>query len=390
MLRNRITYAFVLVLAALALVRSNSPVAFAALVVMVAVPAACYAAARVAAQSTKLSFSIPAACTVDQSLGMSIDVTRRQGFLKGRVRLSFDIHNLLMRSVGQQEITLGLGAGAEERYVLPMSTVCVGHTVITLAKAQVSDPLGLFSLPLHNAVFEGSYTVYPRLVDLSVESAHSARFSHAGFTYDTRRKGNDPTELFDLRGYEEGDTLTAIHWKLSAKMDDLVVRESSHPTDYDIVLLCDAHVCDITDLDHIALLNATMSLTASVSVGLCRQGQGHSVAYTDEGTLTAEPVDTMASFEEMLDVLMSSPLPLSPTMDTTPFLIYKRDHSVTKTVFITDIINEELLVHLGELTDLSVLQVSAEGEALVDSGGAYLLSHIPVDAVGTRIKNVML
>ena len=390
MLRNRLTYAAVLIIAILALIRSNSPVAVAAVVLLLVIPAVAYGMARLTAKGTELSFEVPFACSVGQSLSMGITATRQLGFLKGRIQLCIDTHNLLMRSVGQQEVTLALGYGNTETYALPMRTLCCGHTVVTLAKACALDPLGLFSVPLSSAAFEGSYTVYPRLLDLSVESAHSARFSLSGFTYDTRRKGSDPTELFDLRDYEQGDALHTIHWKLSSKFDHFVVRESSHPTDYDIVLLCDAHVCDITDLEHIALLNATMSLTASVSIAMCRQGQGHSVAYTDDETLTAQPVDTLASFEEMLDVLMSAPLPLSPTMDTTPFQIYKRDHSVSKTVFITDVINEGLLVNLGELTDLSVLQVTSDDAESYDESGTYLLSHIPVDAVGERIKNVVL
>ena len=45
--------------------------------------------------------------------------------------------------------------------------------------------------------------------------------------------GNDTAEVSELREYQEGDELKAIHWKLTSKMDRLIVREYSDSTRYD-------------------------------------------------------------------------------------------------------------------------------------------------------------
>ena len=53
-------------------------------------------------------------------------------------------------------------------------------------------------------------------------SADSDRFS-------TYKKGDDPSEIFDIREYADGDKIQRIHWKLSSKTGDLMVKEGSLP-----------------------------------------------------------------------------------------------------------------------------------------------------------------
>ncbi len=46
------------------------------------------------------------------------------------------------------------------------------------------------------------------------------------------------SETFDIREYRP-PTPASIHWKLSSKMDKLMVREASHPSNYDVFVLVD-------------------------------------------------------------------------------------------------------------------------------------------------------
>ena len=42
-----------------------------------------------------------------------------------------------------------------------------------------------------------------------------------------RDRGYDPSELFDVREFQNGDRLQSVHWKLSARTDELMVKELS-------------------------------------------------------------------------------------------------------------------------------------------------------------------
>ena len=51
--------------------------------------------------------------------------------------------------------------------------------------------------------------------------------------------GNDFSEIYSLRGYEPGDDVKRIHWKLTEKTDEVLVREGSRPQEDEVLLYWD-------------------------------------------------------------------------------------------------------------------------------------------------------
>lgn len=79
------------------------------------------------------------------------------------------------------------------------------------------------------------------------------------------RKGSDASEVFDLRTYQPGDDIHTIHWKLSQKTDELLVREPADSPRFDTLVLM-----DIGRFDHMIpqdpkQLSLTAALTLSIS-----------------------------------------------------------------------------------------------------------------------------
>lgn len=65
-----------------------------------------------------------------------------------------------------------------------------------------------------------------------VELNRNVEWEQTGDIYDGKKSGTDVSEVFGLREYREGDTLQSIHWKLSGKMHQLIVREFGRPVNY--------------------------------------------------------------------------------------------------------------------------------------------------------------
>lgn len=57
-------------------------------------------------------------------------------------------------------------------------------------------------------------------------------------TYSSTQKGDDPTEIFDIHEYHEGDPLKNIHWKLSLKHQKLLIKENAMPIQQMISIHC--------------------------------------------------------------------------------------------------------------------------------------------------------
>mgnify|MGYP002689880646 FL=1 len=69
-------------------------------------------------------------------------------------------------------------------------------------------------------------------------------FDMESFRYSGARPGDDPGETFDIREYQEGDSIRQIHWKLTGKLDKMMIRQRSFPVDDTVLILAEAFQAD--------------------------------------------------------------------------------------------------------------------------------------------------
>ena len=49
----------------------------------------------------------------------------------------------------------------------------------------------------------------------------------------------DKSRISSLREFREGDSVKAIHWKLSAKLDELIIKEFDNSADTNVIVFVD-------------------------------------------------------------------------------------------------------------------------------------------------------
>ncbi len=79
--------------------------------------------------------------------------------------------------------------------------------------------------------------VLPRRLALPVDSGGDNRQEETETV--VLLKGQDNTELSDIRTYQPGDSLRSVHWKLSGKTQDLMVRQYARNADRQTFLFVD-------------------------------------------------------------------------------------------------------------------------------------------------------
>ena len=67
-------------------------------------------------------------------------------------------------------------------------------------------------------------------------------FDMESFRYSGARPGDDPGETFDIREYQEGDSIRQIHWKLTGKLDKMMIRQRSFPVDDTVLILAEPYL----------------------------------------------------------------------------------------------------------------------------------------------------
>ena len=153
------------------------------------------------------------------------------------VYMTVKIYNLMFDTTEYQCFELML-RGKKQRYQIPFRLERCGEVHITCEEIWVTDALGLYRCPLE-AFSERIVTVYPEKINLKVELLGETIGTPRTEGRMQNRRGNDPSQMFDIREYVPGDDIRSIHWKLSSKSESLILRQASEPSHYNVVILPD-------------------------------------------------------------------------------------------------------------------------------------------------------
>lgn len=128
-----------------------------------------------------------------------------------------------------------------------------------------------------------SVYVMPEIRDIDIPSEYLDSYDMESYSYSQHKKGNDTGEVFGIREYADGDSPKQIHWKLSAKLDDIMVKIPSYPIENKLIVLLDNSLPKGAELDaekRSGLLEYFFSLSAS----LLKKNITHSLGWCDHTT----------------------------------------------------------------------------------------------------------
>ena len=125
-------------------------------------------------------------------------------------------------------------SGTVERKGQEILKICLkaqncGNIQIMLEQFWVYDFLSVFRCRVKLREIQ-RVGVLPECHLLPVEVSRRTReFIADADEYSDRESGDDPSEIYQIREYRETDSIHDIHWKLSAKVDELQVKEHGRP-----------------------------------------------------------------------------------------------------------------------------------------------------------------
>lgn len=198
-----------------------------------------------------------------------------------------------------------------------------GCVRFSVGSVRVYDLLGLFSLrrPLPAAV---EVLVLPDL--LPPEPVGELTGGRREGAVMRPRPGGGPGEDYDLRPYRPGDPLRSVHWKLSSKLDDLVVRETLEPHRAVLLLTFD-RVGPMEELDTV------LARLEAVSRGLLDRGRPHYVQWLEPGSSLPRQcrVEDEAGLYGCLGAVCSVPAPSTgPSMLDIPLRVEGEEGGVRR------------------------------------------------------------
>lgn len=137
--------------------------------------------------------------------------------------------------VPETQVSLRDAPGKSQCLTMPFHASHVGVCAPGVTRCQVEDVLGLFSRVIIPARNGGELTVLP--MTFPVEPLTFAP-GESG-SEEVARATEDITNPSDVRSYQPGDAMKKIHWKLSLRKRELMVRRFEEPILPDGLILLD-------------------------------------------------------------------------------------------------------------------------------------------------------
>ncbi len=147
-------------------------------------------------------------------------------------RTSFD------HTVVRRRVTSPVAGHCGQNIYIYGSTKHCAVIACCIKRAAVTDTLGIIAFKPTLAQKSASCVVMPKIPDNIPAQEKVFALSSDSDTYSDTKRGDDSSQVFDVRDYVPGDDVRRIHWQLSSKRDSMIVKEYSRPiADKRVVLL---------------------------------------------------------------------------------------------------------------------------------------------------------
>lgn len=173
-----------------------------------------------------------------------------------------------------------------------------GAISVTVRSVRLRDLMGITSVR-KKVGFSTRITVLPAILPVSQSIESNYIYSAESSVFSREKPGDDPSEIFMLREYRDGDRHNLIHWKLSGRSDNFIVRELSKPVGSRILIMADTGSCRSAEG-----ADRVLEAAASVSCSLAESGAAHTFAVPCCGysLRTSEITDTDSLCAELAEI----------------------------------------------------------------------------------------
>ena len=153
--------------------------------------------------------------------------------IKSSFSLSFE--NLFYRQDDTFSFSCGIPSGKETVLRVRLDNTYSGMVLLGIADVRIWDYTGMADTAVLTDCHR-SVLILPKVLEASFSTE---AVGGAGLTelVDQDTKGNDSSQIIDTRDYQPGDKPSRIHWKLSTKLDKLLVKEYGSISSNDVLVV---------------------------------------------------------------------------------------------------------------------------------------------------------
>ena len=194
----------------------------------------------------------------------------------GKLMCTVSVHNSLTGEVGEVFLQTPISPLSRTEASFMLQSEHCGFMVLRVKKAYITDWLGLFVKKIESGA-RGEMSILPDTFMPVINITIPPVTPFDDDSYSPDKKGQDLSEVFQLREYTEQDSLRQVHWKLSGKLDRLIVRDGSLPVAKSILVFWDKNARSAAPAEADAMAEVFCSVCQVLSDMGVRYTLGYSI-----------------------------------------------------------------------------------------------------------------
>lgn len=177
-------------------------------------------------------------------------------FVSLDAKLTLVVENTFFKTSGKQLISVPIHMKEGYGLSFPVMATLPGLVSVNVKSIRIKDLLGICFFEKKD-VCRGELPILPKM---QTESEYEGQSLQSGMieSEESTKRGNDFSDVQEIREYIPGDKLMSIHWKLSAKTDKLMVKDRVGMSDMQLVVV--PELCGSSKLGLAQVLSATYSV----------------------------------------------------------------------------------------------------------------------------------
>lgn len=379
MKKYRLIYGGMVLITLLFLFIFGNTYLFALAIMEIALLVILYAMLRLETLSLTSALHVSQGCVVGEQCPMYFEFQGKSPFIAtGVVRVVLEFRNALYGRNVVQELRIP-STHTKSRYEVEFHPQTCGEEHIICREIVLYDVFGITSVHL-KPIMEQMVVVVPQSVPIQLlENAVSSGVSE-GEQNDYRRRGNDFSEVFDLREYRAGDDARSIHWKLSSKLDELVVKEAGYSTHFDTIVLFDVGMGNGKEQWSEQVISGALDFAITFSEKLLELQKPHYVATLMNQGLVLKEISSYNQLIQFVHQNMGIRLPEYNGGSLAHFLLDSMQNKFSKILYISAGEFTEELYRLADETEVTAVCITnkTDGVGTIEKGKSNLI-EIPRD-----------
>lgn len=245
-------------------------------------------------------------CRKDEAAEGTLTVSGRGMLPVFRANICISVRNILTGQEQQLTFTTALAGKHGRQIGFSLRNKLCGSVRITFSSVRVYDMFGIWrkdissDLEYRLRVLPDVFQVYPHIMP-------GLRSDCESIEYSAYRPGNDLSEVFGIREYREGDSIRNIHWKLTGKCDDIMVKLPSLPVENSVMLMLETGLAE-GEAHTPYVYDAMAEIYVTLSQTLADSGISHSIAWYGrrEGSTFCCEIASEDDLNSVMDRILSA------------------------------------------------------------------------------------